>query len=494
MKKLKIFADKNITVGKVAPTLFSSFVEHLGRCVYTGIYEPTHPTADENGFRGDVLDLIKGLKVPMVRYPGGNFLSGYNWRDGIGPKEDRPVRLDLAWHTTETNQFGTDEFMDWCKIANVEPMMAVNLGTGTPKEAAELVEYCNYPEGTYLSDLRIKNGHKEPYNVKTWCLGNEMDGPWQICHLSAEDYSKKALAAAEMMHLFDPSLSLIACGSSSVEMPTYPEWDRIVMDNLFDHIDYISMHRYYWYTDNTNDFFASYHDMNEFIKTIKAAADFVKAKHRSKKDLMISFDEWNVWYQNAQGHARWGKAPHILEDIYSLKDALVFGGMMNTLLNNCDRVKIACLAQLVNVIAPIFTEEGGKAIKQTIYYPFEMVSCFGRGTVLKGITDCEKFDSKFGEADYVSTAIVDNDDDNTITVLLTNYKDSEMDAEIELRSFGEITAIDSVVLKGADLEARNTFETPDNVLPEKGEMPVIANGIINAKLPPLSFTMLRFKY
>ena len=492
MTKARIFADKNMKIGQVSPTLFGSFIEHLGRAVYTGIYEPGHPTADENGFRQDVLGMVHDLNVPMVRYPGGNFLSGYNWMDGVGPKEDRPVRLDLAWRTTETNQFGTDEFMSWCKKANIEPMMAVNLGTGTPQEAANLVEYCNYGGNSQYADLRRKNGQAEPYAIRTWCLGNEMDGPWQTCHMNAEDYSKKAQVTAQMMKQIDPSLKLVACGSSSVEMPTYPEWDRIVLDNLYEDVDYISMHRYYWYTDNLNDFFASYHDMDRFIHTIKSAIDFVKAKHRSDKTVMISFDEWNVWYQNAQGSAEWAEAPRILEDIYSLKDALVFAGMMNTLLNNCDRVEIACLAQLVNVIAPIFTAPGGKAIRQTIFFPFEMASRYGRGTVLEAMVDCGTFDSKYGQAKLLSTSIVDNGD-GTISAFLTNYAQEAMDCELELRSFGQLTATDCVILDGPDLEARNTIENPDAVTPRTGTLPTITGGIVHAALPALSHVMLRFK-
>lgn len=494
MAKVKIFSDKSLVVGSVSPALFSSFVEHMGRCVYTGIYEPGHPKADADGFREDVLELVKGLNVPMVRYPGGNFLSGYDWRDGIGKKDKRPVRLDLAWLTTETNQFGTDEFMDWCRKANIEPMMAVNLGTGTPLDAAQLIEYCNHPGGSYYSDLRRANGHNDPYNVKTWCLGNEMDGPWQTCGMSAEDYGKKALSTARMMRQVDPSIKLVACGSSSSAMPTYPEWDRIVLDALYEEVDYISMHNYYWYQDDINDFFASYHDMDRFIKTIKATADYVRAKHRSKKQMAISFDEWNVWYQNAQGKANWASAPRILEDIYSFKDTLVFSGMINSLLNNCDRVKVACLAQLVNVIAPIFTEPGGKAIKQAIYYPFELASRYGRGEVLNSLVDCPKFGSKYGEANYVSPSIVHDPNNRAVTVFLTNYNQTDMDCELELRGFGTLNAVESVIMKNSDLEARNTLEHPDTVTPADGDKPVIKDGVVFAKLPPLSYSMLRFTY
>ncbi|NLD25913.1 MAG: alpha-N-arabinofuranosidase [Acholeplasmataceae bacterium] len=492
--KAKIFVDKNIKIGSVNKHLFGSFIEHLGRAVYTGIYEPGHPTADANGFRTDVIEMIRGLNVPIVRYPGGNYLSGYNWEDGIGPKAHRPTRLDLAWQTIEDNHFGTDEFIDWCRVAGVEPMLGVNLGTGTPEKAGNLVEYCNFSHGTYYSNLRIKNGHPESYNVKYWCLGNEMDGPWQICHLNAEDYAKKAVETAKIMRWIDPSIRLIACGSSGPEMPTYPEWDRIVLEELYDQIDYISMHRYYWDNGDLLDFFASYKDMNDFIQTIKATIDYAKAKKRSRKTVKISFDEWNVWYQNQQTPAGWVKAPHILEDIYSLKDALVFGGLMNTLLNNCDRVEIACLAQLVNVIAPIFTAEGGKAFKQTIYYPFEAVSNYGRGIVLQTTTDSPTFNSKYGETKYLSDAIVYNEENQEISIFLVNYADKDLDLTVELRSFGKIEAVEHLLLQSKDLLDKNTLDKPDNVLPEQAELPRVDNGRLSVKLVPHSYHMIRCRY
>jgi alpha-N-arabinofuranosidase len=482
-----------MVVGKIEPAIFGSFVEHLGRCVYTGIFEPTHPEADSDGFRTDTLELVKGLNVPIVRYPGGNFVSGYNWRDGIGPRENRPARLDLAWSTTETNQFGVDEFMKWCKKAGTDPMMAVNLGTGTPQEAGSLVEYCNYPGGSELSDLRKANGSELPYGIKTWCLGNEMDGPWQICGMSAEGYADKALAAAKMMHWVDPSIKLVACGSSGREMPTFPEWDRIVLDKLYEQADYISMHRYYWQDGSEEDFFASSHDMNEFIQTIKAVADYVRAKHRSSKIMSISFDEWNVWYQNKQGEAHWAQAPRILEDRYSLKDALVFSGMLNTLVNNCDRVKIACLAQLVNVIAPIFTEPGGAAIKQSIYYPFQLLSSHGNGVALSHITKCDTFSSRHGEVKILSSSIGYNEADKELSLYLVNYSASKVELSLELRGFGDLSATECLVLEG-NLDDANTFERPDLVKPKEGEKPATKGEHAVAALSPLSYTVLRFKH
>lgn len=491
--KTKLFVDKNLKIGPISDKLFGSFIEHLGRAVYTGIYEPGHPLADTSGFRQDVIDLIKELNVPIVRYPGGNFLSGYNWEDGIGLKQDRPTRLDYAWQTIEDNQFGTDEFMAWCQKANIEPMMAVNLGTGSPKDAGNIVEYCNFPGGTYYSDLRIKNGSKKPYNVKYWCLGNEMDGPWQIGHLSAEDYAKKALETAKIMHWVDPSLKLIACGSSGAEMPTYPDWDRIVLETLYDQVDYISMHRYYWFQDTLENFFASYKDMNDFIHTIKATADFVKAKKRSNKVMKISFDEWNVWYLNEWKPAGWKKAPHILEDQYSLKDALVFSGMLNTLVNNADRVEIAALAQLVNVIAPIFTKENGSVFKQTIFYPFFAVSNYGRGEALRTIKTGPTFDSKYGPAHYVSEAVSVNENKREIAVFLVNYAQEPMEIELELRSFGNLSFIDHQLIKHDNLEIKNTFEH-EHVKFQHGQAPLLSESISSLVLEPLSYHVIRYKY
>lgn len=491
--KTKLFVDKNLIIAPVSDRLFGSFIEHLGRAVYTGIYEPGHPLADKDGFRQDVIDLIKELRVPIVRYPGGNFLSGYAWEDGIGPKEKRPTRLDYAWQTIEDNTFGTDEFMAWCEKTGIEPMMAVNLGTASPKDAGNIVEYCNFPSGTYYSDLRIKNGHKDPYNVKYWCLGNEMDGPWQIGHLSAEDYGKKALETAKIMRWVDPSIKLIACGSSSAEIPTYPDWDRIVLETLYDHVDYISMHRYYWYEDSLENFFASYQDMDNFIHTIKSTADFVKAKKRSNKIMKISFDEWNVWYLNEWKPAGWKKAPHILEDQYSLKDALVFSGMLNTLVNNADRVEMAALAQLVNVIAPIFTKENGNVFKQTIFYPFFAVSNYGRGVALKAIKTGPKFSSKHGEVAYVSEAVTVNETKREIAVFLVNYAQEKMEIELELRSFGEVKAFDHQMIHHENIEIKNTFEE-EHIKFIKGELPEVHHAMTTMMLAPLSYHVYRFKY
>ncbi len=509
MKKTKIFADANLAVGAIDPNLYGSFIEHLGRAVYEGIYEPGHPEADEDGFRRDVISLIQELGVPIVRYPGGNFLSGYDWMDGIGPKEKRPVRLDLAWHTTEPNEFGTDEFMKWCKKAAITPMMGVNMGTGTVREAARLVEYCNHEGGTELSELRKANGAKEPYHVRYWCLGNEMDGAWQIGHLSADEYGKKAVEAAKVMRWtngecdgFGPHpapLKLIVSGSSNHEMDTFPEWDRIVLEHTYGYVDYLSMHRYYMYSADRKhpleDFLGSADDMNEFIGTIRATIEYVRAKVRSQKRLFISFDEWNIWTLTApRTEPLWKRAPHLLEDVYTFQDALVFAGLMNTLLNNCDVVKLACLAQLVNVIAPIMTKKGGGAFRQASFYPFKAIAHAARGETLRTFSDSASFGTMYGKARYINEAVSHDKNTRTVCVSLCNYAQEACETELELRSFGDLAATGYLEMTHSDLFATNGFDHPDTVVPHEKDLPQVKQGKVTLTLPAMSWSLVTFRY
>ena len=493
--KSKVTVVKEFTNGKVDDKLFSSFIEHLGRAVYTGIYEPGHETADGQGFRRDVIDMVKDLRVGLVRYPGGNFLSGYNWKDGIGPRGKRPVRLDRAWHTVETNQIGIDEFADWARKAGTEVMAAVNMGTGTVQDAADMVEYCNHPSGTAWSDLRIKNGHREPHAIKYWCVGNEMDGPWQICPLDAVDYGKKAREAIKLMKWTDESIKTIVCGSASSSMPTYPEWDRIVLEHTYDLADYISIHRYFENKGDDDDFLASFYDMDQFIKTSIATCDYVKALTRSNKTMYLSFDEWNIWYQSQQQEHPWLQAPRILEDHYSLLDALAFGGMAISLLNHADRVKVACLAQLVNVIAPVFTEPGKGAYKQSIYFPFRDISVYGRGTVLTPISKVQnKVTNEYGEVPAVIFSAVHDEEGGTVTVFALNTSKTESsETEIDLSSFGDTLMAMRTELSGSDLAARNSLETPDAVKPADVPLCQGEKGIYTVNLKPVSWNVLRFR-
>lgn len=492
MKNAMLHIEKDFTISHTDDRLFSSFLEHLGRAVYGGIYEPGHPKADKDGFRKDVLEFVRELHIDHVRYPGGNFLSGYDWKDGIGPREERPRRLDLAWRTIESNQFGIDEFYDWSRKAGTKIMASVNMGTGTPKEAGQLVEYCNFPGGTYWSNLRAKNGHKDPMNIRLWCIGNEMDGDWQICHLDADDYGKKAREAAKIMKWVDPNVELIVCGSASPNMPTFPEWDRKVIEYAYDDADYLSMHRYYENPGNNLDFLASFVDMDQFIRTLISTADYVKAEKRGKKDFNFSFDEWNVWYQSQDKPHDWMEAPAILEDSYSLLDALVFAGLGMTLINHADRIKIACLAQLVNVIAPIVTQKNGKAIRQTIFYPFRYLSEYGRGMVLQPVVHTLKTETKYGETPLLHTCVVQCDD-GTVTVFCLNIDNEEMQVSMNLASYGSLTMIEHLCLDGDDLNAKNTFENPNLVAPRTI---IHADGVFsswNVVLPKQSWNMLRFR-
>ena len=388
MSRTTITLDPTAVLAPVRRELFGSFIEHLGRAVYTGLYEPGHPTADDDGFRRDVLDLVRELGVSTVRYPGGNFVSGYRWEDGIGPRESRPTRLDLAWHSTEPNQIGVDEFMAWARKAQVEPMMAVNLGTRGVQEAVDLLEYCNHSRGTMWSDLRRAQGATEPYGVRMWCLGNEMDGPWQIGHKTAREYGRFAAETARAMRMVDPDLTLIACGSSGADMQTFGAWEATVLDETYDEVDLISAHSYFWERDgDLASFLASGVKLDRFLDEIVATADHVRARRKSTKRINISVDEWNVWYLEAEPSqpptgADWPVAPPLLEDRYSIADAVAVGALIISLLRHSDRVVSASLAQLVNVIAPIMTEPGGGAWRQTTFHPFAQASAAASGVVL----------------------------------------------------------------------------------------------------------------
>lgn len=498
MKKSTIIIDKHNITGSVDPRIFGSFIEHLGRAVYGGIFQQGHIQADEQGFRKDVLALVKELQVPVIRYPGGNFVSGYNWEDTVGPKETRPSRLELAWGAIENNQFGLNEFADWCKKCDSQVMMAVNLGTRGADEAREIVEYCNHPNGTYLSDLRRKHGYENPHNIKLWCLGNEMDGPWQIGHKTADEYGRAACEAAKVMKWVDPSIELVACGSSGLYMPTFAEWEATVLDHTYDNVDYLSLHQYYGNAANdTSDFLANTMGMDAFISSVVATCDYVQAKKRSKKKIHLSFDEWNVWYHSLQADRKlekWQVAPHQLEDVYNFEDALLVGSMLITLLRHADRVKIACLAQLINVIAPIMTSDTG-TWRQTIFYPFLHASKFARGTVLHTIVESPLYDSRnYTDVPYLDAVVIANEEKNELVILAVN-KDLDEDMEItcDLRQYQGYYVKEHIMLEHDDLKAVNTEANPNNVVPRQGTNFKINDGIFTSILQKHSWNVFVLK-
>ncbi len=496
MTTVKFTLATDQRIGDIDPRLYGSFVEHMGRCVYGGIYEPGHPSADEEGFRGDVLALIHKLNVPIIRYPGGNFLSGYNWRDGIGAKADRPRRLDLAWRALETNQFGTNEFMNWCQKAQTEPLMAVNLGTFGADEARQLVEYCNHPGGTALSDLRKAHGWPEPHQVHTWCLGNEMDGPWQIGHKTAEEYGRVAVETAKVMKWVDPTIELVACGSSGLWMPTFGAWETTVLDHTYDHVEYISLHSYYDNRDdNTARFVGRSAQMEQFIASVVSICDATKAKKQGKKDIHLSFDEWNISYHASEANkaiALWEIAPPLAQDVYNFEDALLVGCMLIALLKHADRVKIACLAQLVNVIAPILTENGGAAWKQTIFYPFTQASNFGRGLALSVAVACPTYeDDVIGVIPYVEAVATLNEADGSLTIFAANRSQSE-DFAVDA-ALGDLTGyhiVEQWVLHDDDPKAVNTQES-QRVVPQRRSGAKMDGNRLQVVLPKFSWNVIR---
>jgi alpha-N-arabinofuranosidase len=499
MKQAKMVISKDFRIGSIDKRIYGNFVEHLGRCVYGGIYQPGHPAADELGFRKDVIELVMELQVPIVRYPGGNYVSNYYWEDGVGPVSERPRRLDLAWRTTEPNQVGVNEFAAWCKRAGTDPMMAVNLGTRGLSDALNLLEYCNHPGGSKYSDLRLSHGVKDPHDIKVWCLGNEMDGPWQTGHKTAYEYGRLAAETARAMKQIDPTVELVACGSSNAKMPTFAAWEAEVLDLAYNDVDFVSLHVYYGNRDNdSRNFLAQSMDMDYFIKSVTAICDYAKAKTRSKKNMMLSFDEWNVWYhsnaadKDAMENRPWKVAPALLEDNYTFEDALLVGLMLMTLVKHSDRVRMACMAQLVNVIAPIMTEPDGAAWRQTIFYPLLHVSKYGRGVALQPVLSSTKHDTaEFTDVNDVESIAVWNEEQDELTIFAVNRDLTEtVPLTCDVRDFEGYRVVEQLEMASDDLKARNSVADA-KVAPVTVASGEISGGMLSATLKPASWNVIR---
>ncbi|WP_265445273.1 alpha-N-arabinofuranosidase [Acetivibrio straminisolvens] len=500
MKKARMTIDKDYKIAEIDKRIYGSFVEHLGRAVYDGLYQPGNPKSDEDGFRKDVIELVKELNVPIIRYPGGNFVSNYFWEDGVGPVENRPRRLELAWRSIEPNRVGINEFAKWCKKANAEIMMAVNLGTRGISDACNLLEYCNHPGGSKYSDMRIKHGVKVPHNIKVWCLGNEMDGPWQVGHKTMDEYGRIAEETARAMKMIDPAIELVACGSSSKDMPTFPQWEATVLDYAYDYVDYISLHQYYGNKENdTADFLAKSDDLDEFIRSVIATCDYIKAKKRSKKNIYLSFDEWNVWYHSNNDDANimknepWSIAPPLLEDIYTFEDALLVGLMLITLIKHANRIKIACLAQLINVIAPIVTERnGGAAWRQTIFYPFAHASKYGRGIVLQPVINTPIHDtSKHENVTDIESITIYNEEKEEVTIFAVNRNIHEDIVLVsDVRGMKDYRLLEHIVLEHQNLKIRNSVNG-EEVHPKNSDQSSFDNGILTSMLHKASWNVIR---
>jgi alpha-N-arabinofuranosidase len=495
--------DRRAVIAPARRRTFGAFVEHLGRCVYTGLYEPGHPSANDDGFRMDVVELVRELGSTTIRYPGGNFVSGFRWEDSVGPREKRPVRRDLAWHSLESNHVGLDEFAKWLELTDSELMLAVNIATRGILPALDLLEYANHPSGTALSDLRVANGAPHPHNVRMWCLGNEMDGPWQTGFMTADDYGKLAARTAAAMKAADKDLELVVCGSSGSGMPTFGDWERTVLEHSYDYVDYISCHAYYQEHDgDLGSFLASATDMEHFIDTVIATADHVGYKKRSTKKIDISFDEWNIWYfkEHEESEAKrprdeWRHAPRLLEDVYTVADAVVVGNLLMTLLKRSDRVTSASLAQLVNVIAPIMTEPGGPSWRQTTFYPFSITSRLASGEVIRPVIKAPTYQTaRHGEV-CVIDAVATVDEDRAAVFLVNRDVDHPAQVSIDVRSLGlgcERIA-EAVTIADSDAYARNTLADPLRVTPHANTSAKLAQGVLDIELPPTSWTAIALR-
>ncbi|MFL6170583.1 MAG: alpha-N-arabinofuranosidase [Ornithinibacter sp.] len=494
MQQSHVVLDPAFTIGPVDRRLFGSFVEHMGRCVYTGIHEPGHPTADEHGFRGDVAALTREAGVTLVRYPGGNFVSGYRWEDGVGPVEDRPARIDLAWRSLEPNTVGLNEFVGWARRVGVEPMLVVNLGTRGVQEACDLLEYTNHPGGTALSDLRVQHGHPQPHDVRLWGLGNEMDAPWQVGYATAEAYGLRATQTARAMRQVDPRIEFVACGSSSRQIRTFGAWEAAVLEHAYDDVDFISVHGYYEeLADDLTSFLASSVGMDEHIRSVIATADAVGARRGSRHRVDLAFDEWNVWYQHRfAGHTKLDleRTPRLIEDTFSMADAVAVGGFLNTFLRHADRVKIACQAQLVNVIGLLRTEAGGPAWAQTIFHPFAQTARLARGTALRVEPRGARHETgQFGQVDSLDASATWDEETGDVALFLVNRHPSEpLVVSVDARGFSGLQVRECLRLADDDPRRANTAQRPDAVQPHRDPDVRVERGRLELRLSPVSWT------
>ena len=459
-------------IGEVSPLIYGGFLEHMGRSIYEGVYDPDSPLADKDGIRTDVVAALAELEITMVRYPGGNFVSGYHWRDGVGPREQRPTVEDQAWKCMETNHFGTDEFMALCRELDWQAMIAVNLGSGTPQEAQEWLEYCNAAS----------------YSVPVWCLGNEMDGPWQIGHVPAEQYAERACQTAKLMKDADPSIQTVACGSSDPSVKSYLEWDRTVLERLGDRADYISVHRYVGnHEDDTASFLGVTNSIDQQIEDVDAVCRDVTARKQLKQRPFLCFDEWNVWYKSKEvGKMNGGGkfAQPIIEEVYNHEDALVVAGFLMSFMRHADVVKVANLAQLVNVIAPLLTKKNA-LLRQSIFYAYRMLSSRKGGTSLQSAVDGPSYDTElYGEVSYLDRAVTL--DDGKLNLFLTNRSCNDS-LKLKLATDFRIGSVSSAeILHHEDAKAANSFDEPNVVVAEAfTDIDVDKSGVAMT-LPPLS--------
>lgn len=495
-QQARIKIDKDRVIGEVHPHIFGNFAEHLGRCIYGGLYEEGSPLADSDGYRKDVMKAMKEMGVTLLRWPGGNFVSGYNWKDGIGPKQLRPVRPEGAWGALEPNRFGTDEFLKYSEVAGVEPYICINAGLGTVEEARQWVEYTNESRDTYWAQQRRKNGRDKPYNVKYWGLGNEIDGPWQLGHKNAEDYTKFALEAAKAMRRADDSIKLIASGSSNFRQGwDWIGWNRAVLDKLKNEIDYISLHTYIGNRDNNfESFLAASYDIDHRIEVVEGLIKAAQSGTPRPRPIYIAYDEWNVWYR-ARGTSEFATGKTRLEEIYNFEDALAMGMFFNSFIRKANIVKMANLAQIVNVIAPIFTNEKGLFL-QPIYFPIAEYARQRGNQALDVWTSSPTYQAgNRGPLKYLDTSATYNASTNTVYLNVLN-RSEKMDIATRIDNVeGKLSAeVEIWEMNHPDLKAAHTFGDDKKVRPvvKKASLTLSGNSATYT-FPKHSLTILKLK-
>jgi len=491
----RIKIDPERVVGEVHPYLFGNFTEHLGRCIYGGIFEEGSSLSDANGFRKDVMEATRRMGVSVLRWPGGNFVSGYHWRDGIGPRDQRPPRRDHAWGLMESNRFGTDEFLKYCEVLGVEPYLCINAGLGSIDEARDWVEYCNEPGDTALTRMRKANGRQQPWKVKIWGLGNEIDGPWQLGHKNADAYATFALEAAKAMRRADESIQLIASGSSNFgPQADWIGWNRTVLERLKNEIDYISLHTYIGNRENKfESFLSAGADIDERIDVVEGLIKAVRVGQPKPRPIAIAFDEWNVWYRTlVQGEFEIGRTG--LEEKYNFEDALAMGMFLNSFLRRAHIVKMANLAQLVNVIAPIFTNKQGMFL-QTIYWPLLEYGKQRNNTSLDVLTTSPTYSNGRQTLKYLDVSATTNAQSNTLFLnVLNRSENSDITARIENTGGTVGSELGVWQLKNADLKATHTFGDDKKVLPATTtEKTNATGGAFRYTFPKHSLTILSLK-
>jgi alpha-N-arabinofuranosidase len=503
-KKAMAVVNKKFVIGEVSSLMFGQYFEPLGRCTHEGMYEPDHPSANAKGWRQDVLELVKAMNISCFRYPGGNLTATYRWEDGVGPREKRPVRMELAWVSIEDNSIGINEYIDYVKDLGAETLLTFNMGTRGVEAAIDLVEYCNYPGGTSLSDLRRSHGYEKPHNIKYWCVGNETDGEWQISQSRPADYAWLCKQTGKAVKRMDPNYQVIAAGSSHRYMETVVDWDYKLLDEAWDYIDGLSVHAYTdrREKDTTKHYLAHTMSLDQYLSGIEGTCKAIKLKKHSNKDIWLALDEWNVQSfeivhlqadRPKRGVKPWMVHPPIIEQVYTMEDALALGLQFIVYFKHCQSIKIACMSLLVNCLAPIMTEKGGPAWVQPVYYPFVHCSKYGRGRALETLLECETYkDDDYGDVPYVEGIAIENSE-TELTLFAVNKHEEECAISCTLQDFEGYTVIKHIVLDHKDLFAVNTSANQDNVKPHLQEGSAVSGGVLSSILNKYSWNVIRMK-